>query len=139
MAGSAFAHIAHGNWADATIIMNRAIPISEDYYPDFKILTYNVMFAVAGVKGDWAEAGFWKNKFLRHTSFSHCPNVLSFLHICRWCLYGVNSGSTGFCEDYADTLIQYINKYGKDDPRLKTIPIWHWVFFMKNFNIYDRP
>ncbi len=62
LVNTAFAHIMHGNWADATIVMNRVIPLCQEYHPEYLLLSYSAMFAITGDQGRYGRGRYMERQ-----------------------------------------------------------------------------
>ena len=112
LATSAIAHNIRGNWAAATLKMNKALPICQQHEPDLLLLVYNIMFAISGIKGEFEMLAPWKDKQLRALENYSGPDWVKWPTYMQLTIFYNKSGQFDSVRFYADSLKVYLNKYG---------------------------
>lgn len=75
---TAFCYATTGEWAKAVRDVNKALPLSEKYYPQALSYLYIILFNVADARGNYAEALQWAAKGF------HLPTTASLPEVQRW-------------------------------------------------------
>ena len=108
---SALAQNIHGNWANATLKMNKAIPICQQHEPNLLLLAYNIMFAISGIKGEFEKLAPWKDKQLSLLADYSGPDWVKWPSFMQLTIFYRNSNQLDSARFYADSLKVYIDKY----------------------------
>ena len=115
LANTAFGHIMHSNWADATILMNKAIPLCEQYHPEHLLLTYCTMFAIMAIKGDLDAAEIWLHRQqMEMKKNSKFPEFYKWPSFMQSTLYYMGRGKLDSSQIFADSMQVYLEKFGKE-------------------------
>ncbi len=120
LTNTAFAHIMHGNWAEATIVMNKAIPLCQEYHPEYLLLSYCAMFAITAIKGDMDGAGIWKDRQqLAMQNNSHFPEFYKWPSFMQGAIYYQRKNKIDSAQIFADSMMVYLEKYGRGETGLR--------------------
>jgi hypothetical protein len=119
LVGSAMGNVTHSNWANATLKMNKALPICQQHEPDLLLLMYNIMFAISGIKGEIEEAAEWKNKQLGLIDSYTGPEWVKWPTYMQMTIFYERAGQMDSARFYADSLKVYLNKYKHQSGAIK--------------------
>ena len=119
LVGSAMADVNHSNWASATLKMNKAMAISQEHEPDLLLLTYNIMFAISGIKGEFPEATKWKNLQLGLIDQYKGPDWVRWPTYMQLTIFYNIVNQEDSANYYTDSLWAYLKKYQHQSKGIK--------------------